>query len=177
MAWPPAWTAWYTLRSDERVPRRPTSHWGKRPAHRTPGGSQCTALARSARLLRRVSTSEQIWVSTVLRLPRVSRLWEQRARSAGEGGGPAGCDHHIHQREPTVGTRVSGPRARGGGKRRGEQLPGLCWAPALPCILSQDETVTDLCHQDTDSTLDHPPRPGPSREGSALESPALPLPA
>ena len=169
------------------MPRRPTSHWGKRPAHRTPGGSQCTALARSARLLRTVSTSEQIWVSTVLHLPRVSRLWEQRVGEGRSGKAPcpplaplphslqgqgkecwggqrtAGCVRHIHQREPTVGTRVSGPRAGGGGRGGVSSfLPGLCWAPAPPCILSQDETVTELGPQDTDSTSDHPPRPGAS---------------
>lgn len=93
MAWPPAWTAWYTLRREEVVPRRPTTHGGKQPDHRMPGGSQCTALARSAKLLSRVSTSDRIWASTALCLPRGHQLWEERwhscrAMSAWEEEGP-----------------------------------------------------------------------------------------
>lgn len=71
-AQPLARAAWNTLRREEMVPRRPTSHGGKRPAHRNPGGSQCTALARSARLLRRVMSSDWIRASTA---PHV--LWDR----------------------------------------------------------------------------------------------------
>lgn len=64
----PALAAWYMLRREEVVPMRPTSQGGKRPAHRTPRGNQCTAFARSARLLSRVKTSDDIFASKALRL-------------------------------------------------------------------------------------------------------------
>lgn len=62
------------------MPMRPTSQGGKRPAHRTPRGNQCTAFARSARLLSRVKTSEHILASMALRLLLGSWLWERRRR-------------------------------------------------------------------------------------------------
>lgn len=56
---------------------RPTSQGGKQPAHRTPGGNQCTAFARSARLLSRVKASDQILASKALHLLLGSWLWER----------------------------------------------------------------------------------------------------
>lgn len=76
----PALAAWYVLRREEVVPMRPTSQGGKRPAHRTPRGNQCTAFARSARLLSRVKTSDDILASKALRLLLGSWLWERKGR-------------------------------------------------------------------------------------------------
>lgn len=110
---------------------------------------------------------QAVWVSTVLRLPG--------SAAVEQGQGVLGRAEDRQAATITSTQRICGGnqslRSTRGGERGGVSSFRPCAGlPALPCILSQDETVTDLCPQDTDSHLGSSSQTRDSSEGSSPRS-------